>query len=103
MSQSAQAMKKELLRDFNAVVEDAEQLLKAMANEGGDKANSLRARTEQNLRLAKARLNDLEDSVLEKTKMAARATDEYVHENPWRTIGVATGIGIAIGLLLNRR
>lgn len=103
MPQSTQAMKKELLRDFNAVVAEAEQLLKAVANEGGDKANSLRAKMEQNLKAAKVRLNDLEESALERTKVAVRATDEYVHENPWRTVGVAAGIGIAIGLLMNRR
>jgi len=36
-------MKQQLLAEFNAVVAEAEQLLKFVTDEGGDKANALRA------------------------------------------------------------
>ena len=39
---------------------------------------------------------------LAKGKAAARVTDDYVHENPWRSIGVAFGVGVLIGVLVNR-
>ena len=104
---SSDAMKRKLLEDFNAVVHEADQLLKFVADEGGDKANALRGKVERNLNAAKERLRDLEDAVMERTKATARATDEYVHENPWRTIGIAAGVsivvGVVIGLLLDRR
>ena len=41
--------------------------------------------------------------VRERAKQAARYTDEYVHENPWRAVGVAAGIGLLLGLVLGRR
>ncbi len=104
---SAQVMKRKLLADFNAVVAEADQLLKLVTDEGGDQADALRSKVERNLNAAKDRLRSLEDAVMEKTKATARATDEYVHENPWQTIGVAAGLsvifGVAIGLLLYRR
>jgi ElaB/YqjD/DUF883 family membrane-anchored ribosome-binding protein len=104
---SSVMMKQKLLADFNAVVAEADQLLKLVTDEGGDKADALRARVERNLNAAKDRLRNLEDAVLEKTRETARATDEYVHENPWQTIGVAAGLsvifGVAVGLLLSRR
>ena len=104
---SSEAMKQKLLADFHAVVTEADQLLKFVADEGGDKANALRTKVERNLNAAKERLRDLEDAVMERTKATARATDEYVHENPWRTIGIAAGVsivvGVVIGLLLDRR
>lgn len=104
---SSDAIKHKLLADFNAVITDADQFLKLVADEGGDKADALRSRVERNLNTAKDRLRNLEDAVLEKTRETARATDEYVHENPWQTIGVAAGLsalfGVAIGLLLYRR
>jgi ElaB/YqjD/DUF883 family membrane-anchored ribosome-binding protein len=100
-------MKQKLLADFNAVVAEADQLLKLVTDEGGDRADALRSKVERNLNAAKDRLRSLEDAVMEKTKATARATDEYVHENPWQTIGVAAGLsvifGVAIGLLLYRR
>ncbi len=104
---SSDAIKHKLLADFNAVVTEADQFLKLVADEGGDKADALRSRVERNLNAAKDRLRNLEDAVLERTRETARATDEYVHENPWQTIGVAAGLsalfGVAIGLLLYRR
>jgi ElaB/YqjD/DUF883 family membrane-anchored ribosome-binding protein len=100
-------MKQKLLADFNAVVTEAEQLVKFVTDEGGDKANALRTKVEKNLNAAKERLRSLEDAAMEKTKATARATDEYVHENPWQTVGIAAGLsvvlGVVIGLLLCRR
>ena len=96
-------MQEKLLTDFNAVIAEAEQLLKSVASEGGEKADSLRAKMEENLRAAKSRLKDVEGAVVEKTRAAAHATDDYVHDHPWQAIGVAAGVGVVIGLLLNRR
>ncbi len=104
MTQSvSQTLKNDLIKDFNAVVNEGEQLLKSVVDEGGDKANALRAKMESNLKAAKNRLRYIEETAIETTKTAVRATDNYVHENPWRAIAVAAGIGVVIGLLLNRR
>ncbi len=104
---SSEAIKRQLLADFNAVVTEADQLLKLVTEEGGDKANALRTRVERNLNAAKARLHSLEHAVMETTKATVRATDEYVHENPWQTVGIAAGLsavlGVVIALLLCRR
>lgn len=104
---NSEAMKRKLLADFNAVVHEADQLLKFVTDEGGDKASALRSKVEKNLNAAKDRLRSLEDAVMEKTKATARATDEYVHENPWQTVGIAAGLSavlcVVIGLLLYRR
>ena len=34
---------------------------------------------------------------------AAKATDEYVKENPWKAVGVGTAVGVVIGMLIARR
>jgi ElaB/YqjD/DUF883 family membrane-anchored ribosome-binding protein len=93
----------QLINEFKAVVADAEALLKATANSGDDKLSDLRARAEESLGIAKARILDIQTEVLAKTKAAAKATDAYVHENPWRSIGFAASIGVVVGLLISRR
>jgi ElaB/YqjD/DUF883 family membrane-anchored ribosome-binding protein len=102
-----EASREQLLKDFNMVVADTEELLKNAAAAGGDKANAWRVSVEHNLKAAKEKLAALEEDALAKAKAAARATDEYVHEKPWQSVGVAAGVGLAvglaIGLLLNRR
>jgi ElaB/YqjD/DUF883 family membrane-anchored ribosome-binding protein len=104
---SSETIKRKLLADFNAVLSEADQLLKLVSDEGGDKAHAFRTKVERNLSAAKDRLLSLEDAVLERTMATARATDEYAHENPWQTAGLAAGLsalfGVAICLLLLRR
>ena len=94
--------KEKLMQDMRAVVTDAEELLRATAGQAGDKVAAARERIQANLATAKERLAEAEHAVLEKTKQAAKATDEYVHENPWKAIGVAAGVGLVVGMLISR-
>jgi ElaB/YqjD/DUF883 family membrane-anchored ribosome-binding protein len=97
------ASKEQLIADFKVVVADAEALIKATANQSGEAIVGLRSKAEQSLAVAKAKMADAQDIVVEKSKAAAKVTDEYVHDNPWRAIGAAAGIGLVIGLLIGRR
>jgi ElaB/YqjD/DUF883 family membrane-anchored ribosome-binding protein len=98
-----EASKEQLVNDFKVVVADAEALLKATANQGGEKLAEVRAKTEKSLKAAKAGIADAQSVVIAKTKEAAKVTDEYVHENPWRSIGLAASVGLVVGLLIGRR
>jgi ElaB/YqjD/DUF883 family membrane-anchored ribosome-binding protein len=44
-----------------------------------------------------------QDTVLIQTKIAVKATDLYVHKNPWQAAGFAAGVGVLVGLLFGRR
>jgi len=105
MSAEAQAevSKEQLMADFRVVVSDAEALLRATANQTGEKLMAARAKVEESLQVARARLADAQYAVVAKTKAAAKATDVYVHENPWNAVGIAATVGLLIGILLGRR
>ncbi len=92
-----------MISDFKVVVQDAEELLKATANSVGEKTAVIRQRIEENLREAKSRLAQAETIVIDKTKVAAEATDKYVRANPWQAVGIAAGIGFLVGVLISRR
>jgi ElaB/YqjD/DUF883 family membrane-anchored ribosome-binding protein len=93
----------QLITDFKAVVADAEALLLATANQGGEKVAEMRSKVEGSLMTAKARMAEAQVAIIARTREAAKATDEYVHENPWKAIGAAAGVGLVIGLLIGRR
>jgi ElaB/YqjD/DUF883 family membrane-anchored ribosome-binding protein len=107
MTQSTDVTKDKLIEDFNAVIADTEQLLRSAAAVGGEKASAMRAGVEQNLKIARERLRELEDAALARARAAAESADEYVRANPWESIGIAAGIGalagLVIGLMMNRR
>lgn len=95
--------KEQLIADFKVVVADAEALIKATATTGGEALANLRSKAEDSLAVAKSKMADAQDSLVEKSKAAAAVTDKYVHDNPWKAIGVSAGIGLIIGLLIGRR
>lgn len=103
MSDSLLDPKDKLVADLKVVVTDAEELLAATAHQTGEKIAALRERAQENLRVARIKLADAEEAVRAKTRAVAKATDNYVHEHPWKSIGVAAGVGLVIGLLIGRR
>jgi ElaB/YqjD/DUF883 family membrane-anchored ribosome-binding protein len=103
MSESTDTPRERLVDDLANVLGEAEDMLKRAAAETGDKARDLRSQVETKLLRAKLRLQEIEGEAVERAKAAARATDDYVHDHPWQAIGVAAAIGLALGLLLNRR
>jgi ElaB/YqjD/DUF883 family membrane-anchored ribosome-binding protein len=107
MARSIDSSTDKLVQDFNTVIADTEQLLKSIAATGGEKANAMRAGVEENLERARQRLRELEEAALEKTRALARASDEYVRDHPWESVGIAAGLaavaGIIVGVLLARR
>lgn len=98
----SEAGKEELIRDFRAVVVDAEELLSTTAGQAEEKVTAARERIQEHLVTAKARLNEAEHAMIEKSKRAAKVTDEYVHDNPWTAVGVGASIGVIIGMLIGR-
>ena len=92
-----------LVEDLKVVMRDAEALIKATSAQTGEKIQEVRARAEESLRQAQTRLSALEDEAMQRAREVADATEEYVRENPWQSIGIAAGVGLLVGLLLSRR
>lgn len=95
--------KEKLMQDLQIVIGDAEELLRATASQAGEKAAAAREKIQDSLHRAKVKLAEAEDVMIDQAKQAARATDEYVHDHPWKAVGMAAGIGLIIGLLIGRR
>jgi ElaB/YqjD/DUF883 family membrane-anchored ribosome-binding protein len=100
---STDASKDKLVADLKIVVADAEELLRATASQAGEKVSAARERIQASLASAKIKLSDAERAALEKAKLAAKEADEYVHENPWKAVGIAAAAGLVLGLLIGRR
>lgn len=90
-----------LIEDLQAVIADAEELLRATAHQAGEKVQEIREQAEATILTARKRLVRLKKQGYKLVEEG----DEYVHENPWRVIGLAAGVGLLVGVLysLNRR
>jgi ElaB/YqjD/DUF883 family membrane-anchored ribosome-binding protein len=89
--------------DMKNLVRDAQSLLSAAASLTGNKADELRERGMELLDQALGKASKYQDQAVVKSKELARATDVYVKDNPWRTVAVAAGVGLLLGVILGRK
>lgn len=97
------ADKEQLLDEVRSVLNNTEELLASAGDNGSEKARELNLKLQNNLKLAKSRLLDAEKVARGRAKEAAKATDHYVHENPWKAIGITAAVAFLLGLLVSRR
>ena len=93
----------QLIGDFRALMADAEALITATAGQEDGVIASIRSKALETLSSAKENFSNAEDSLVNKAKVVAESTDDFVHRNPWEAVGVAAGLGLLIGLFIRRR
>jgi ElaB/YqjD/DUF883 family membrane-anchored ribosome-binding protein len=103
MSNGTDVSREKLASDLRVVISDAEELLRATAGQMGEKAVVARERIQESLRVAKDKVARVEEAVVDQTKAAARAADDYVHDHPWGAVGIGAAVGLVIGMLISRR
>jgi ElaB/YqjD/DUF883 family membrane-anchored ribosome-binding protein len=91
-----------LIADLRVLAADTEQLLRATASQTGQHVAQARARAEESLQAAMARVADLQGVALARTRAAGRATDDYVHANPWQVMAICAAASLVLGFLLAR-
>lgn len=87
-------------REMRAMVEDAEQLLKAASAASGDKAVEMHKKASELLSSSLAKAHELERRTVHSIKDVAVTTDKMVHANPWRAAAVSGLLGAGVGLVL---
>ena len=92
-----------LVQDFKLVIADAEELLRATATQAGEKVSAARERIQDRIHSAKIKVAEAEEALVVRTREAARVTDEFVHDKPWYAVGIATAVGLVVGMLIGRR
>lgn len=107
MDEMTRQAKDQLVQDANAVLTEAEALLRAVATEGSDKVKALRSSLETRVQAARDRLTPIQQAAAaqarmaaERARAAAQTTDAYVHESPWQAVAIAAGIGALLGLVV---
>lgn len=88
-----------LAEDIKTLVKDAEELLRASAENAEDLTEEARGRAERSLHALRNQLSEIEGDL----KGRAEALDGYVHDNPWTAVAIVGGVALLVGLLMGRR
>ena len=103
MSEATRIQRDKLMADLQTVLSDTEALLAATAQDARDGLTELRGRVQASVATARTDLQEAQEAVAVRAREVARATNGYVHENPWKAVGWAAGAGLVLGVLLSRR
>jgi ElaB/YqjD/DUF883 family membrane-anchored ribosome-binding protein len=98
-AQEIEASTEQLLQDLRAVVNDGEELLKAGVAELGERGMAAKEKLAAALEMAKETQRKLQERAI----ASARATDRAIREHPYESIGIAFGVGLLLGVVLNRK
>jgi ElaB/YqjD/DUF883 family membrane-anchored ribosome-binding protein len=88
-----------LVSDVKAVVNDADNLIRATGSDLSDKTQEARKKLREAMESAKASVKKAEAKLSEQ----AKRTDKVVRSHPYESIGIAAGVGLLVGLLLGRK
>lgn len=97
------ASREKLMTDLKVVIQDAEELLRNTGQQTGEGFKAAKAKFENTLDSARVQLRLAEDTVITRSKDAVRATDQYVNDHPWQSVGLAAAVGLIAGMLIARR
>lgn len=93
----------QMSKGLRRMVDEAEGMVKTAANTGDAKLDAAREKMQEQLHLMRRQLEEVEDSLGDNIKRAARATHEQVHDHPYAAAGIFGLIGLAAGFMLARR
>ena len=102
MRQETGADRERLLSHLREAVSDAEQWLKSAAKDGPADIEQAKKQFQEAVACAKTDLLKLEDTMLARGKLAAKAADTYIHDSPWVGVGIAAAAGLALGYIIGR-
>lgn len=102
-SNDANGRHQALKRGLDEVIDAAENLLRATADDAVDEYGGVRKTLEAKVHAARTRIAEQAEDVAEGTRRIGAKGQRLVHENPWPSIGVGAAVGLVAGWLLARR
>lgn len=89
--------------ELSALVADLRTLLSRDQWRETPELQSLATRLDGLASKAKTVVTNVTDGVADRARAAARTTDDWVHDEPWKAIGIAAVVGLGVGLIVSRR
>jgi ElaB/YqjD/DUF883 family membrane-anchored ribosome-binding protein len=89
--------------NFADLIADVEDLLQKVGHIADSEVAQVRERLQEKISNVKDTLAAEGMQIASAARGAARAADDYVHENPWRSTGVAALVGLVLAFVVFRR
>lgn len=95
----AQTGQERLGRDLDDLLAASEELLRSTADKTGEGVDDARRKLKGQLESLRSRASDWKEVAADRAARLSKETDAYVHENAWKSMGIAALVGIGVSLL----
>lgn len=92
-----------LAKEFQNFLADIEQLIEATTSLTGEDLARAKAKLSERIQTARHSVEAMGHAVVTRTRESAAATDRYVHEQPWKAVGISALLGLLTGVIIARR
>jgi ElaB/YqjD/DUF883 family membrane-anchored ribosome-binding protein len=89
--------------EFHNFLSDVEDLVKSTTSLTGEDLARAKAKLAARVAAARDSVEKMGGAIADRARNTVKATDGYVHEQPWQAIGIGAVAGLLIGFLLARR
>ena len=93
----------QLRSELGSLADTLEELLHSSADRSQEEFDKLKSKAEEVLKGTRESLGQNSRHLVDQTKQAADCANNYVHKNPWTSVGIGTAVGVVLGVLLARR
>ena len=100
---AAKATRAGVSKEVHDFIADVEDLVKDATTMSGDELAKAKSTLSDRIASAKESLAGFGNAAAAKARVVARDTDTFVHEQPWKAIGISAVIGLLLGVVLARR
>ena len=92
-----------VLEDLQKVLGELEHAVKGAMSGAGGQAEEVADKIRGALDKAQGRIEDAEEALGKNLRRGVRATDAYVKDNAWMSMGILAAVAFVIGFSLGRR
>lgn len=89
--------------DMRNLVRDAQDLFREATSATGERTDELIAMGLSMLDAALVKAQEVQAVAMETGKEVAKSTDDFVQENPWKSLAISAGAGLLLGMLIARK
>ena len=103
-TEATEAAISSVAREFKNYVADVEDMIQSTTSLNGEDLARVKAKLQARVAAAKESVqNYIGTPLIERARNTVRATDGYVHEQPWRAIAIVAGASLLVGYVVGRR
>lgn len=90
-------------REVHNLLEDIENFVSETTSLTAEELARAKEKLGERLGAARESLEEMGSEIVRRTRKGATATNEYVHEQPWKAIGAGAAVAFLLGFILARR